>query len=303
MKQNLLILGNGFDLDLGLHTGYSEFWESDIWKSAKDSCPEKYLVTFLDRYRISHNWFDLESGLLEGATRLKGRISDNYNNGGFRESFQILTEKLREYIKKEQESFIPNKDSAAVQLLHSFEKCGSLPVIYSFNYTDLDIIGKRFDLEFIPTVHHVHGSLQPYDQIILGIELDDILQLPSQLTFLIKSNNPFYQYTNLLKDLDNASDVIFFGHSINGMDFPYFKDFFQNLVTAPIEKTNTRRITIITYDEKSAMQIKDNFRRNGIDVRTLFNKVALEFIMTKGIYEGNQREGEKFAKLKSEIER
>lgn len=51
------------------------------------------------------------------------------------------------------------------------------------------------------------------------------------------------------------------------------------------------------------MQIKDNFRRNGIDVRTLFNKVALEFIMTKGIYEGNQREGEKFAKLKSEIER
>lgn len=303
MKQNLLILGNGFDLDLGLHTGYSEFWESDLWKSAKDKCPEKYLVTSLERYRITHNWFDMESGLQEGATRLKGRISDNYDNSGYRESFQILTEKLREYVKKEQESFIPNKDSVAGQLLHSIEECGSLPCIYSFNYTELDVIGKRFDLEFIPTVYHIHGSLQSDDQIILGIELDDIQQLPSQLTFLIKSNNPFYQYTHLLKELDNATDIIFFGHSINGMDFPYFNYFFQKLVSLPIGETNTRRITIITYDENSAMQIKDNFRRNGIDVRTLFNKVELEFIMTKGIYDGNQREGEKFARLKSEIER
>lgn len=302
MTQNLLILGNGFDLDLGLHTGYSEFWESDTWKSVKDSCPEKYLVTSLERYRISHNWFDMESGLLEGATRLKGRISDNYDISGYRESFKILTETLKEYIKNEQESFIQNKDSVAGQLLHSFEECGSAPCIYSFNYTDLDVIGRRFDLEYIPTVYHIHGSLQPDDQIILGIELEDILQLPSQLTFLIKSNNPFYRYTYLLKDLDNASNVIFFGHSINGMDFPYFKDFFQKLVSLPIGKTNTRRITIITYDENSAMQIKDNFRRSGIDIRTLFNKVALEFIMTRGIYEGNEREVEKFKRFKSGLE-
>lgn len=45
------------------------------------------------------------------------------------------------------------------------------------------------------------------------------------------------------------------------------------------------------------MQIKDNFRANGIDVRSLFNKVILEFIMTKGIYEKNSLECYKLDRL------
>ena len=75
MAESLLILGNGFDLDLGLHTRYSEFWESERWKEVKGSCPEPYLVKSLEKYRVTHNWFDLESGLLEGAKSLKNKIS------------------------------------------------------------------------------------------------------------------------------------------------------------------------------------------------------------------------------------
>ena len=60
-----------------------------------------------------------------------------------------------------------------------------------------------------------------------------------------------------------------------------------------------KHITIITKDEESAMQIKDNFRRNGIDVRNLFNRVEMEFIMTQSIYNGNKREITKLEKLKS----
>ncbi len=45
------------------------------------------------------------------------------------------------------------------------------------------------------------------------------------------------------------------------------------------------------------MQIKDNFRANGIDVRSLFNKVILEFIMTKGVYEKNPLDCYKFDRL------
>ncbi len=298
MKSKLLILGNGFDLDLGLHTRYSEFWASDVWNSAKSACPEQYLINSLERYCVTHNWFDMESGLLEGATRLQGRLSDNFDNNSYRESFQTLTQALKEYIQKEQEAFIPKQNSVAEHLLNCFADSGSMINIYSFNYTDLNEICKRFGIEYIPTVHHIHGSLQIDDQIILGIELDDIGRIPSQLTFLIKSNSPYYHFTNLLKDLDNATDVIFFGHSINGMDFPYFKVFFQKLVKMPVGGTSIQHVSIITYDDNSAMQIKDNFRRNGIDVRTLFNNVALEFIMTKSIYEGNQREVEKFNRLK-----
>ena len=60
----ILILGNGFDLDLGLKTSYKDFWESDF-------CPKNYpapLIFHLNQ-RWSDNldavrWYDLENELL-----------------------------------------------------------------------------------------------------------------------------------------------------------------------------------------------------------------------------------------------
>lgn len=34
MSGKVLILGNGFDLDLGMKTRYSDFANSDIWKQS-----------------------------------------------------------------------------------------------------------------------------------------------------------------------------------------------------------------------------------------------------------------------------
>ena len=298
MDEGILILGNGFDLDLGLHTRYSEFWESERWKSVKGTCPEQYFITSLERYRVTHNWFDLESGLQDGATRILNRLNSDYTANEYYDSYQILINELKAYILEQQENFTPRDNSVAEQVLHAIGSCNSLKCIYSFNYTDINTISERFHIGHLPPVSHVHGSLKAGDQIILGIEVEDFNQIPPQLTFLIKSNSPYYHYTHLLKDLENADDVIFFGHSVNGMDFPYFKDYFLNLATLPIAQTEYKHITIITYDEQSAMQIKDNFRRNGIDVRNLFNKVSIEFIMTNGIYNGNEVEIDKFKSLK-----
>ena len=297
MENGLLVLGNGFDIDLGLHTRYSEFWECDAWKKAKLSCPEHYLVTSLERYRVTHHWFDLEAGLQDGATRLLGNLRTNYDSKDYYTSFQILKEELGIYIKEQQDNFTPTENSVAERLLHAIETKNLFKCIYTFNYTDLVQMSQRFHVGYLPAVHYVHGTLQPDNQIILGIEVEDFSTIPPQLTFLIKSNNPYYHYTNLLTDLSTADDVVFFGHSINGMDFPYFKEYFQSLEHTPTRQGQKRNVTIITYDEQSAMQIKDNFRANGIDVRSLFNKVRLEFIMTKAIYEENRAEVEKLNKL------
>lgn len=127
--------------------------------------------------------------------------------------------------------------------------------------------------------------------------MEDFSSISSQLTFLIKSNSPNYHSSNLLDDWDMSENVIFFGHSINGMDFPYFKDFFNCWLVCLI--INIRKnVTIVTYDMESEMQIKDNFRRNGIDPRRLFNKITLEFILTKEIYKGNEVELRKLENLK-----
>ncbi len=293
MENGVLILGNGFDLDMGLHTRYSDFWDSEGWKEAKLSCPEKYLVKSLEKYRITHNWFDLESGLLDGATRLLKTLSPNYDGTNYHASFQMLINELRNYIKGQQENFTPNNDSVAAQILRAINSQPLFKCIYTFNYTDIVNMSERFHVSKLPPVHYVHGSLQPNDQIILGVEVEDFASIPSPLTFLVKSNSPYYHYTNLLNDLEMAEDVVFFGHSINGMDFPYFKEYFMRLMDMPIIHHRKRHVTIITYDEFSAMQIKDNFRANGIDVRGLYNKVALEFILTNGIYNGNCAEQEK----------
>lgn len=297
MKNSLLILGNGFDLDLGLHTRFSEFWESDRWSQAKLSCPEKYLVKSLEQYRASHHWFDLESGLREGAERLIENLSKNYVADEYYNSFQLLKDELKEYVKEQQKSFVPATNSVAELILHAVDSSQSLQCIYTFNYTDIWEINERFHISSFPSVYHVHGSLSPEDDIILGIEVEDFTRIPPPLTFLIKSNSPYYHYTNLLTDLEMANHVIFFGHSINGMDFPYFKEYFQNLIHSHVALKDKKRITIITYDEHSAMVIKDNFRKNGIDVRSLFNKVYLEFIHTKSIYDGNEVEKGKLKNL------
>lgn len=302
MDEGLLILGNGFDLDLGLHTRYSEFWESERWQNAKKTCPEQYLITSLEKYRVTHNWFDLESGLQDGAIRLRNRLNSNFTANQYYDSYHILINELKEYILEQQEHFTPKENSVAEQFLHSVGSSNSLKCIYSFNYTDINTICERFHVDHLPPVNHVHGSLKAGEHIILGIEVEDFEEIPPQLTFLIKSNSPYYHYTHLLKDLEDADDVIFFGHSVNGMDFPYFKDYFLKIATLPIAQTVYKHITIITYDEQSAMQIKDNFRRNGIDVRNLFNKVSLEFIMTNGIYNGSEGEIDKFESLKKKLE-
>lgn len=301
MNDFIMILGNGFDLDLGLRTTYSEFWNSKIWSETKNNCPERYLISSLERYRITHNWFDLESGLLDGAQMLKKRLTSSFDNSNYKNSFRMLVNQLKEYLLDQQTKVVPNTDSVAKQILEAISSGEESVCIYSFNYTDVETIGKQLGVIGLPHVYHLHGSLKDDDQIILGVELEDFTSIPDQLTFLIKSNNPYYKYNHMLKDLESTDNVIFFGHSINGMDFPYFKDYFLDLSDLSTDKSEMKHITIITKDESSEMQIKDNFRRNGIDVRTLFNRVELEFIMTDSIYNGNQRELDKLDNLLSQF--
>lgn len=63
-RRIVLILGNGFDLDLGLETSYKDFWKSEF-------CPKDYpapLIHHLNQ-RWEKNidavkWYDLENELL-----------------------------------------------------------------------------------------------------------------------------------------------------------------------------------------------------------------------------------------------
>ena len=83
----VLILGNGFDLDLGLRTSYKDFWESEY-------CPKNYpapLIAHLNE-RWSDDleavkWYDMENELL--------KYYEKTRKPGFRD---LVTPKQQEFL-------------------------------------------------------------------------------------------------------------------------------------------------------------------------------------------------------------
>ncbi len=93
-------------------------------------------------------------------------------------------------------------------------------------------------------------------------------------------------------DILEAKEIIFFGHSINEMDFSYFREFFKVASASP---NPIRHLTIITYDEESERTIKDNIRNQGVSVSDLYSNLwTFDFIHTKKVYNGDQKEIQKY---------
>ena len=89
MSNNIFIIGNGFDLDLGLPTRFSDFANSTFWPIAKKKDKPQELPTrtargsfmamlplhqntllehYLEDKRDKESWFDLEGYLLDYAS-------------------------------------------------------------------------------------------------------------------------------------------------------------------------------------------------------------------------------------------
>lgn len=54
MGKKILILGNGFDLDIGMKSRYKDFMSSDIWVNAKkdDAFPMCNIISYLGRKEV-----------------------------------------------------------------------------------------------------------------------------------------------------------------------------------------------------------------------------------------------------------
>ena len=71
---NIFVVGNGFDLDLGMKTKYSDFANSSYWPISDTPVNQGPLYRYLYEYHKKLNdiekinWFDLEEALLTYAT-------------------------------------------------------------------------------------------------------------------------------------------------------------------------------------------------------------------------------------------
>lgn len=272
----VLVIGNGFDLDLGLKTQFSHFAESPLWPERPAGTANMYDV--LNRQKKISKWLDLEQLLVQYASNRNGSTSPAFALSD-KSFYNKLSNALSLYLKDQQESEI-RKSSNAAKLLEVILSVHHWVKIYSFNYTDLHLLANKLGLTPKFTYEHVHGSLKD-DSVILGIP--DSADVHSNYEFLYKTFNKNYSSHEILYDLLDADEVIFFGHSLSPVDYHYFQRFFRMQCRSDMKRSEGKRITIFTYDETARISILKQLREMN-DKRTdlLMNQNAFQIFMTDG---------------------
>lgn len=294
MSKKLLIIGNGFDIDLGLKTRYSDFANSKVWdKLMKNTYGfDQDLLGALRDAKEKEAWFDIEKTMNDYVRAIRPEYLTTDLVEKDKRSFTEVAKALAEYLKKEQETRTLESNRYAAQVLRLVSEVSGFEY-YTFNYTSLGSIANSCGFKIDTSkITHVHGSLGN-DSIILGVLTDPANQIHEQYSFMYKDNSRFYMSNNMYEDFDKADDIIFFGHSINGMDFPYFKDFFIKQSGMDGEY-KSKHITIFTYDDDSNQQIRNSIRNAQVDLTQLFRRNDIKIIQTKQMYDNDKNELQKF---------
>lgn len=294
---NVLIIGNGFDLDLGLPTSYKDFAKSKFWPQATPIVTSSPVIrTNSGNHYVGHRphpillehvlarkkelptWFDLENELLQYAqteNKSNGPESEHFIKSNI-DYFLKLQAELCDYISEAENQDI-NKDCVAGKVLKSVINNGSFSKIYSFNYTDLHKIAKTFNLRDDFEYTHIHGSVSD-KSIILGV---DESELRTGYKEFRKTSSPYYKSYDIYNVLKSAHEIIFFGMSFGKIDYSYFDDFFKELLRgAPKPEENKQNITIFTKDNNAQSEIKERLREQEINVQKLYGYSHLCFIGT-----------------------
>lgn len=276
--KKVFVIGNGFDLDLGFRTRYSNFAScGQFWPFRPD---DSGLAGFLNRKYETERWLDIERCLFDYA-KPKPRVRsindpDKMPVEADKEAYIKLTRHLNDYIKRIPYETRIVTDSIAAQVLGAVTNNGGY-ITYSFNYTDLGEIADRLDINRLEYTH-IHGSVND-NSIILGI--DAINDVMDGYDFLYKVYDPQYRSNRLRHDLEEAEEVVIFGHSLGEVDYSYFQSFFRNLCREENKAEDRKRVTIFTYDDSSRLSILRQLRdMNEKKMQLMFNNNDFQIICT-----------------------
>lgn len=246
----LFIIGNGFDLHHGLPTNYSQFilFLKQNYREVYDG-----LIKVIRNYSVTHftidvtnegyNWAELENmiGSLEPLELVEEHRDWNspadYTGGPNKEIEAMLEFGMKTSI------YLSSWIKEVSHNLKSMEKIEEIDKLIcktdkflSFNYTST--LETLYD---IPSVLHIHGS--PPKKLIMGhdeeynVQGDDFginlvnekyvkkyFKKTAKKTFsIINRNHNFFERQNL----EEVTDIYVLGHSMNGIDRPYFQKIFE----------------------------------------------------------------------------
>lgn len=276
----VFIIGNGFDLDLGLKTRYIDFWKSELFENYRRT-KRNGLIAFLNRKADENSsWFDIEALLREYVHLADEHTDNNVSPNDFerdKNEFNEIRLNLASFLELQIEHQTLNKRTMAARVLKEMVKVDSLAV-YTFNYTNLYKIAEKLEICQKFDYKSVHGRSSD-KTLILGIN-DDVDVVPN-FEFTYKTFSPYYQSVPLRFDLEEADEVVIFGLAMGNIDYPYFQDFFRHICNPKNSRDDRKRVTIFTYDENSRLSILRRLRAmNEKRVNYMFGQNEFEFIRT-----------------------
>ena len=234
MSNTVIVLGNGFDLDLGLRTSYSDFINGTYLNrdESKRERTNPLIDAMLDKYKDA-GWIDIEGFLRAYALDYSDKVIETGRN--IQSEYDKLCSDLNSYMYADKypngTAGVYNIHSSAFKLLHFAMNQDA--EIYSLNYTDLKAI-MDFESEenvFTANITYMHGKCaSEYARgevpIILGI---DPAPVREEFKCMIKLTSKHYN-PGIISALDNAQNVIFFGVGFGITDEAYFKGFFRKIL-------------------------------------------------------------------------
>ncbi len=210
--KTVLLVGNGFDLNLGLKTSYSHFLSSSDFKALAQT---NNLCIYLENKLKLQHWIDIENELKT--------YSQSGNDKTFKKEFKELCEALSNYLNKLDYSII-DQSSVAYKFLHAIANIQDILII-DFNYTSSTcILLKEFGWDSSKITRQlikIHGSIEQ-NNIIFGVE--DKASIKDSHVFLRKAYNKSFHPIQIESSVRH---LYVFGHSLGETDHSYFNNFFS----------------------------------------------------------------------------
>lgn len=281
--KTIIVLGSGFDIDLGLRNSCAEFAKSHY-------CP----VVGNEYW----NYFE---------KTLRDEVVEWYTSGKDEKKAKELCQLWQDYVKNISAFFTESSDKftktnlkcrrakrARKTCAYNFLKrlkATSKSKIYTFNYTNPY---EYVDMPQVKDLTHLHGvhckdtfnkplmvMLQGHN-IILGIDEcipEDGINNP-YIHPLVKKYHPKYKETDIITDLSNAENVIFYGFSMGVVDFSYFAEFFNAINNGC---SRCKKIYFVTYNKKGLKDFIDNLKGVNWNVDNILpQKIIMPVYTSKG---------------------
>lgn len=285
----LFIIGNGFDINCGLNTKYSDAYKEYCKLESNKPLLEKFKKRLKENYKT---WGDFEVGMADDANffsdegEMKECVRDfsaflkkylRNEEKSFRDYYNIsnIRDNMKSEMKKSVDSFYEGCTNNVTNQIKNILNRGDVKVdALSFNYTNVfdelftDYLSTRDKQYISSTVVHIHGNIN--DEITMGVDrLEDIkakylISERGKRSFIKPIMNAHYDTSrieNAVELIDEANIICVFGASLSMSDLSWRNkliEWLKNDISNQVFLYNkeSRNLTFRTADER--MDIEDD---------------------------------------------